>query len=153
MPGGARLRGSVDLIERAADGKTLRVTDHKTGLDRTRDGMIVGGGEVLQPVLYGLAVEAALRTPVTQARLFFCTARGGFAERVVTLDDRARAQGRQVLETIDRAIADGFLPPAPRDDACARCDFHLVCGPHEEERLRRKDPQRLADLHALRRQP
>jgi CRISPR/Cas system-associated exonuclease Cas4 (RecB family) len=115
--------------------------------------MIVGGGETLQPVLYGLAVEAALKIPVAEARLFFCTSRGGFGERVVRLDERARAQAREVLETIDRAIAEGRLHPAPRADACRYCDFHMVCGPHEEERLRRKDAQPLADLSALRQRP
>lgn len=151
--GGVRLRGSVDLIERAADGSALRVTDYKTGLDSTKDGMIVGGGKILQPVLYGFAVEAALQAPVHDARLFFCTSRGGFTERIVALDARARTEGRHVLEAIDRAIADGFFPAAPLEGACARCDFHLICGPHEEERVRRKDPQRLADLAALRRRP
>ena len=32
------LRGSVDLIERSPDGDTLRVTDHKTGKNRSKDG-------------------------------------------------------------------------------------------------------------------
>ena len=30
------LRGSVDLIERKRDGKALRVTDHKTGRNRSK---------------------------------------------------------------------------------------------------------------------
>jgi CRISPR/Cas system-associated exonuclease Cas4 (RecB family) len=153
LEGGAILRGCVDLVERAAQGEALRVTDHKTGADRTRTGLVVGGGETLQPVLYALAVEAALQAPVPEARLFFCTTRGGFAERVVPIDAKARAAGRQVLAIIDRAIGDGFLPPAPRADACTLCDFRLVCGPHEEERVRRKDHQRLLDLEALRQLP
>lgn len=153
LPGGLRLRGSVDLIERRADGSALRVTDHKTGADRTKEGMLIAGGETLQPVLYALAVETALGAPVQEARLFFCTARGGFVERVVRIDERARTQGRQVLEVIDAAIGRGFLPPAPRAEACLRCDFHLVCGPHEEERVRRKESQPLADLAALRLRP
>lgn len=153
LDGGWQLRGSVDLVERRADGNALRVTDHKTGADRTREGLVVGGGETLQPVLYGMAVEAALALPVQEARLFFCTSRGGFVDRVVVLDERARMQGRQVLDTIDRAIAGGFLPPAPKAGACNYCDFHLVCGPHEEERARRKEPRELAELHALRIRP
>jgi hypothetical protein len=37
LPGGAVVHGFVDLIERSDDdGKTLRVTDHKTGKDRTK---------------------------------------------------------------------------------------------------------------------
>jgi ATP-dependent helicase/nuclease subunit B len=154
LTGGLQLRGSVDLVERSADGASLRVTDHKTGVDRTRDGLLIGGGETLQPVLYALAVEAALGLPVQESRLFYCTSRGGFVERVVRHDERSRTQGRQVLDTIDAAIARGFLPPAPRADACARCDFHIVCGPHEEERMRRhKEALPLAELAALRQRP
>jgi CRISPR/Cas system-associated exonuclease Cas4 (RecB family) len=147
------LRGAVDLIERSTDGTRLRVTDHKTGVDRTAPGVIIGGGETLQPVLYGLAVEKALQIPVAEGRLFFCTSRGGFSEHVVPLNERARAQGREVLAVIDRAIDNGLLPPAPREGACAHCDFRVVCGPWEEERLRRKDPKPLADLRALRQRP
>src|SRR5262249_53104493 len=45
------LRGSVDLIETSA-ARGLRVTDHKTGKNRSKPELIVGGGTVLQPVLY-----------------------------------------------------------------------------------------------------
>jgi hypothetical protein len=69
------------------------------------------------------------------------------------LDNRARAQGREVLAVIDRAIDQGVLPPAPREKACEHCDFRVVCGPWEEERARRKDPRLLADLKALRQRP
>jgi CRISPR/Cas system-associated exonuclease Cas4 (RecB family) len=147
------LRGSVDLVERRAGGGALRITDHKTGAERTDPGLVIGKGEVLQPVLYGLAVEAALALPVTEARLFYCTARGGFTEHTVKLDDRARREGLGVLEIIDGAIANGFLPPAPRDGACGRCDFRAVCGPYEEERWRRKEQAPLAALTALRERP
>ena len=58
-----RLRGSVDL-DRAvdADGAPLRVTDHKTGKNRTTWKTVIGGGAMLQPVLYSLAIEQALET-------------------------------------------------------------------------------------------
>jgi ATP-dependent helicase/nuclease subunit B len=134
---GFQLRGAVDLVEQRPDG-ALRVVDHKTGVDRTRSGLVVGQGETLQPVLYGVAVEAALGAPVVDARLFYCTTRGGFGERVVTLDARARAIGRDVLATINTAIIAGQFPPAPRDKACVRCDFRVVCGPYEEQRAIRK---------------
>lgn len=147
---GLRLRGSVDLIERHADG-SLRVVDHKTGADRTQPGMVVAGGEVLQPVLYALAVEASLGAAVRDARLSFCTSRGGFAERVVPFDIRSRSAALDVLGTIDAAIAAGRFPTAPRKDACPRCDFRPVCGPYEEERVARKRP--LPELDALRSRP
>src|SRR4029453_13289806 len=49
---GVVLRGSVDLIERRADLDVLRVTDHKTGKNRSTPDLIVGGGSVLPPGLY-----------------------------------------------------------------------------------------------------
>ncbi len=48
------LRGVVDLNEAGAgpaSGAPLRVTDHKTGKNRHREELVVGRGEVLQPVL------------------------------------------------------------------------------------------------------
>ena len=147
------LRGVVDLVEAKA-GPTargeLRVTDHKTGRNRTREGMVVGGGETLQPVLYGLAVEETAGRPVHESRLSFCTAVGRYEQRVVTLDESARRHGAEVLEIIDRAIETGSLLPAPRQGACRWCDFQAVCGPWEERRTALKDQARLADLAALR---
>ena len=150
------LRGVVDLVEAKA-GPTvrgeLRVTDHKTGRNRTREGMVVGGGETLQPVLYGLAVEETAGRPVIESRLSFCTAVGRYEQRVVTLDESARRHGAEVLEVIDRSIETGTLLPAPRQGACQWCDFQVVCGPWEERRTALKDQARLADLAALRRLP
>ncbi|MGE0520272.1 MAG: PD-(D/E)XK nuclease family protein [Candidatus Binatia bacterium] len=156
----ALLRGAVDLVEERGGGEHLRVTDHKTGRDRTAPGMVVGGGATLQPVLYALAVEAVTGRPVDEARLFFCTARGEFRERIVRMDDRARAAAHDVLDAIDRAIARGQLPAAPRNQqvpgqraerpACDGCDFRIVCGPYEGQRMRLKDPAFLRHLLALR---
>ena len=151
-----RLHGVVDLIEAKA-GPTpagdLRVTDHKTGRNRTRERLVVGHGEVLQPVLYGLAVAEALGRPVSASRLFFCTVTGQYTTRPVTLGERERRSGLEVLEIVDRAIETGTLLPAPREGACGWCDFRDVCGPWEETRVRRKDETKLVDLLALRRMP
>jgi len=164
---GFRLRGIVDLIERRrtpagrggpAPGD-LRVTDYKTGGNYTRWRMVVGGAETLQPVLYPLAVESVLGARVVEGRLFFCTREGGFAERVVRIDDGARASGLAVLRVVDDAITRGFLPAAPRPPAGARpgacriCDFLPVCGPDEERRSARKDAAALAALRRLRDMP
>ena len=156
LDGRWQLHGVVDLIEAKAgptpDGE-LRVTDHKTGRDRTKERMVVGSGEVLQPVLYGLAVEQVLGRRVRSSRLFFSTVAGAFGSRSVGLGDHERRQGLEVLEIVDRALEAGELIPAPRAGACRWCDFRDVCGPWEETRLRRKDEARLADLEALRRLP
>lgn len=150
IPNGWQLRGAIDLIETSADGTILRVTDHKTGKNRTSVGTVVAGGETLQPVLYSLVAETALGKPVEEGRLSFATARGGFSERAVPIDDRARYYGNQVLEIIDRALETGLLVPAPREGACKWCDFRTVCGPFEEQRTARKDRSVLEDLRELR---
>ena len=151
LSGGAMVHGFVDLIERSDDGKTLRVTDHKTGKDRTKKGLVVGQGEYLQPVVYGLAVEAALKRTVAEGRFFYCTADGGFNERCVPLDPIARQSAEAVLRTIDDGIAAPFLVAAPREDACVYCDFQEVCGPYEEIRFaRKKEIPQLVQLKAMR---
>ena len=144
------LRGSVDLIEHDPVRDLLRVTDHKTGKNRSMPDLIVGGGAVLQPVLYSLVVERGLGKRVVEGRLFYSTTAGGFFEHKIAIDDYKRGQGLQVLAVIDRAVELGFLPAAPADRACTWCDFRPVCGPREEERVRRKAPEKLADLTALR---
>jgi CRISPR/Cas system-associated exonuclease Cas4 (RecB family) len=144
------LRGSVDLIERTADGTVLRVTDHKTGKNRSNRDLVIGGGAVLQPVLYSAAVEQGLGKTVAAGRLYYCTTAGGFAEHPIQINEYNRNQGLHALTIVDRAIEQGFLVAAPSDRACTWCDFRPVCGPREEERVKRKSGDRLADLEALR---
>jgi ATP-dependent helicase/nuclease subunit B len=144
------LHGSVDLIEHRTDLDVLRVTDHKTGKNRSNPDLIVGRGMVLQPVLYSLVVERALAKNVAEGRLFYATTAGGFADHRIELNAYNRDQGLQVLAIIDRAVETGFLAAAPDERACTWCDFRPVCGPREEERLKRKARERLADLDALR---
>ena len=147
------LHGSIDLVEEDAAGGTLRVTDHKTGKDRSREGLTIGGGATLQPVLYSLAVEQVLGKPVTESRLFFCTSAGGYKVRPVRLTPDARRLGIEALEIVDRAIETGFLAAAPAEGACTWCDFRPVCGPNEEQRVARKPVDRLRDLIELRSRP
>lgn len=144
------LRGSVDLIERSEYGETLRVTDHKTGKNRAKDGLIVGGGGTLQPVLYSAAIEQGLGRKVAEGRLYYCTTAGGFTHHPIAINDYNRNQGLQALAIIDRSIEHGFLAAAPAERACTWCDFRPVCGSREEERVAHKTRDRLADLDALR---
>ena len=125
----------------------LRVTDHKTGRKPERiEKVIIGGGAVLQPVLYAMAIEAALDRPVSHGRLFYCTAAGSYLEHPIPLNDMTRAAGLEVLQVIDRAISSGFLAATPTEEACGRCDFRPVCGPDVFRRVRRKPQDRIADL-------
>lgn len=148
-----KLRGSIDLVETKRTGGALRVTDHKTGKNRTTWKTVIGGGAILQPVLYSLAVERALGLPAESGRLFYCTAAGGFTDHEIPIDEGNRRAGLEALEIIDRAIELAFLPAAPADRACTWCDFRSVCGPHEEERIKVKPREKLGDLEALRRMP
>src|SRR5256885_11327297 len=95
-------------------------------------------------------MEQALGKRLFEGGLFYATTAGGFVEKSIPINDYTRGQGLQVLEIIDRAVESGFLPAAPKERACAWCDFRPVCGPREEERTRRKARERLADLEALR---
>jgi len=147
------LRGSVDVIETRRSSAELRITDHKTGRNRSTPRMVIGGGSTLQPVIYGLAIERILNRPVVGGRLFYCTAQGGFAEHAVPLSESNRRAALEALEIIDRAIELGFLPPAPAERACTWCDFRPVCGPHEAEHAKRKPSDALADLTTLRGMP
>jgi len=144
------LHGSVDLIEHDPQLDVLRVTDHKTGKNRSNPDLIVGGGTVLQPVLYSVAVAKGLGKKVVKGRLFYSTTVGGFFDHEIPINDYTRGQGLQVLTIIDRSVELGFLPAAPAERACTWCDFRPVCGPREEERAGRKHKDKLADLEALR---
>jgi len=147
------LRGSVDLVEAHRTNGTLRVTDHKTGKDRTKRPLVIGGGAVLQPVLYSLVVEQATGQKVVESRLSFCTAAAGYSVQPAALDEASRRTGIEALEIVDRAVERGDLAAAPGEGACAWCDFRPVCGPDEEERIARKPPDRLRDLIELRSRP
>jgi CRISPR/Cas system-associated exonuclease Cas4 (RecB family) len=154
IEGGFRLRGAVDLIEEHRQTKLLRVTDHKTGRRPDRiEKVIVGGGAVLQPILYGLAIEAALQRTVHHGRLFYCTSAGGFLEHPIPLSESTRAAGLEVLQVIDRAIERGFLAATPAPEACDRCDFTPVCGRDVARRVEDKPQDRLLDLLEIRRRP
>ena len=144
------LHGSVDLIERHRALDVLRITDHKTGKNRSTPDMVIGGGAVLQPVLYSMAIEQGLGKKVATGRLFYCTTAGGFVEKEIEVNDYTRGQGLQALAIVDRAVERGFLAAAPAKDACRWCDFRSVCGPREEARVARKNQNDLADLIALR---
>ena len=147
------LRGAIDAIDVHRQTGLLRVTDHKTGKDRTKDTLVIGGGSVLQPLVYAAVAEAMLGTVVGESRLFFCTSAAGFKQRPVLLDPAAKRLAIEALEAIDRAVERGTLAPAPAAGACTWCEFRPVCGPGEEQRVARKPQAFLADLLWLRSRP
>lgn len=147
---GIALRGSIDLVEKSARG-TLRATDYKTGKQRATDETVIGGGETLQPVFYALALEKIFPgQAVESGRLYYCTSVGAFKDYTVKLDDESRKAAAQVARAVGLALERGFLPAAPAEDACTWCDFRSVCGPYEEIRASRKNPQAIQALINLR---
>jgi ATP-dependent helicase/nuclease subunit B len=153
---GVRLRGSIDLVERHTSRGIFRVTDHKTGKPPEKVPAYVGGGQLLQPLLYGLATQTLLGVTVESGRLFYSTQRGGFEHMQIPLTEKASQFLARLLSNIDNSIASGFLPPAPQKDACEICDYRIVCGPYEELRLARfKDrrDERLEPLTEIRGMP
>jgi hypothetical protein len=147
------LRGSIDLVERKPGTNILRVTDYKTSRNRSPRQSIVAGGTMLQPVLYSLAAEAATGLVAESGRFWYCSSAGGFSQHHVPISDRVRRIGLDVLSIVDRAVELGRFPAAPADNACALCDFRPVCGPHQEQRARRKSADLLGDLAVLRELP
>ena len=138
-------------IERHAELDVLRVTDHKTGKNRSNPDLIVGGGAVLQPVLYSLAVEQGLGKTVVAGPLVLLHDRRRLRRHTrsrSTTTRAVRASGARRSSTAPSSRASS--PPRPAERACTWCDFRPVCGPREEERVKRKAKDRLADLEALR---
>ena len=144
------LRGAIDLVERKVGTNVLRVTDYKTGKNRSERGSVISGGQQLQPVIYSLVVEAATGSSVDSARFSYCTTAGEFSEHSVPINERTRAAGIEALEIIDRAVELGRLPPAPAEKACRFCDFLMVCGPNQERHAQRKAREIIGDVIELR---
>jgi ATP-dependent helicase/nuclease subunit B len=148
---GIRFRGSLDLVERDADG-ALRAVDYKTGKVKAKDNVVIGGGEILQPALYALALEKSFPTTrIDSGVLYYCTSAAAFTMRRVPLDQDTRDAVHAVAQTVGAALREGFLPAAPAKDACRYCDYRSICGPNEELRTKRKPQGRLKDLIHLRR--
>lgn len=150
IAGGLSLRGSIDLVERNGSGM-LRATDYKTGAARVPTDVVIDGGKTLQPVLYALVLEQlAAPAQVAAGRLYYCTTRGGFKTVDVALDDEARAAALLLGNTLAACFEEGFFPAAPAKGACTYCDYRPVCGPHEEDRAKKKATDRLVSLTRLR---
>ncbi len=146
---GFQLQGSIDLVERHTSG-ALRVVDHKTGRIPDPRPDMVGGGEVLQPALYAMAAEQLLGRAVGLGRLHYATLAQNYTMLEFPMNQWARQRAMAVLQTIDDAMRDGFLPAAPRKDGCKGCEYLVVCGPYEEERAREKSTAELKGLKELR---
>lgn len=136
LPGGLRLRGSIDAVEEAENGER-RVTDYKTGRDSVRvsdDRRVLFGGEALQPLLYAFAQEDLTGRPTASGRLYYTTLRGAYHQTVVATDTaEARSLLEEFVRRLDEAVSAGHFPadpnPASRWPPCRYCDYLPICGP------------------------
>ena len=162
LPGGLRLRGSIDAVEEAADGKR-RVTDYKSGRVNVRaseERRALFGGEALQPALYAFAQEALTGKPTEVGRLYYTTLRGQYHQTVVpTAEAEARGLLLRFTDFLERAVAEGRFPAAPNPNAryseCAYCDYLSICGPGPAAYAERKNPEgrALAEVREVRALP
>ena len=162
LPGGLRLRGSIDAVEEAADG-TRRVTDYKSGRISVRpseDRHTLFGGEALQPVLYAFAQEALTGKPTQVGRLYYTTLRGQYHQTLVsTGTPEARGLLLRFTDFLERAVAEGRFPAAPnsnpRFSECGYCDYRSICGPGPAAHAERKNPEgrALAEVREVRALP
>jgi ATP-dependent helicase/nuclease subunit B len=164
---GLPLSGAIDLVEQAsasgqdADAPVLRATDFKTGgvsqaVDR-RSGRrsITAGGMVLQPLLYALALEKLFpEAQVRAGRLYYCTRQQQYESHVVELNERTREIAARLAQYANDMLRQGFLPAAPDTaERCSQCEYQVICGPHEAERVQNvkmRDGARLRSLNLLR---
>jgi RecB family exonuclease len=144
---GTQVRGAIDMVEER-EGQ-VRITDHKTGKAQPAFGF-TRNGEVLQPLLYAQAAEVILGKPAESTRLFYCTERAGYKVDEIPVTDEGRGYMSKVIDIIDESLHQGFLPAAPRADACTYCDYKIVCGPYEPIRTQHKKTDRLRLLEQLR---
>ncbi|HVX20393.1 MAG TPA: PD-(D/E)XK nuclease family protein [Acidimicrobiales bacterium] len=137
-----RFRGTVDRIDRTADGG-LSVLDYKTGGRRAAEGLDddpVVRGTRLQLALYALAAARRYRPvgPVATGYWFVADRRGQDrpAQEGFTMTPATEHRLRQVLRTLVGAIEAGRFPANPGDAGdgrspgganCRTCPFDRVC--------------------------
>ncbi|HKY31456.1 MAG TPA: PD-(D/E)XK nuclease family protein [Candidatus Polarisedimenticolia bacterium] len=146
-PGGppVLLKGKIDRIDLSADGRTVRVTDYKTGrMAGYKDDALLGG-TTLQLPFYMLAAEALLGRSrpgvrAAEARYLSVDQRGRF--RSVRFGAEALASRREDLAraaaTFANGVDRGAFFAAPSSAACEWCDHTLACGEGREARFERK---------------
>ena len=133
------LRGSIDRVDRAHDGRAARVIDYKRSLTTVKDSSRDLGGTALQVPLYACVASRAIGVAATglymptQARDVLVAKRDAkAAERMTELVTRASADAlapieRRALEIVASARS-GMLVPLPAHEAeCRLCAVSGGC--------------------------
>jgi ATP-dependent helicase/nuclease subunit B len=112
-----RLRGTIDRVDRAADG-SLVVTDHKSGGSRKYKKLTAEdptlGGTLFQLPSYAAAARAEFGTETTPVRAEYgLMAKGRYERLGYRLTPEVDARVRQALSSILDGIEAGFFPARP----------------------------------------
>ncbi len=138
------LRGSIDRVDEAPDGK-FHVWDYKTGSAyRYRAERGIHGGRQIQHALYALALEqllarAGLSAEVSRSGYFF-PGRKGEGQRLPIALDASRT--RDVMRRLLDLLRAGAFPHAVSKEDCKFCEYEAVCG--GEKIARRRAAAKLA---------
>lgn len=155
------LRGSIDRIDRRADG-TYEVVDYKTGRFYLPGGVdaTFAGGRQLQHALYALVAARLLqaedpRAVVAASSYYFPTARGR-GQRIDRGPDGAASVAAVLRDLFDLLGAGAFVHSPDAGD-CRYCELGRACGSAAPERAALKigdaanaalDPYRRLSGHA-----
>ncbi len=140
--GGAVLfRGSIDRVERLADGSLL-VIDYKTGKPDPYKRIISGSaddftlsGTKLQLPIYALAAEALygesggdMAAPTSGMYWFVTSRKGSWSDVTIAFDDKARDRFAEVVDAIAKGINQGVFVGKPEAGSDRRgghtpCEF------------------------------
>lgn len=118
------LTGYIDRVDRADDGRGVRVVDYKTG--RRKPNLTEVADNIRLAVYHlGASVDPDLRAlgPPTQLRLLYLRDMHVFEQEVVA--DHAATTETRVLATAERILAEEFAPSVDGD--CRTCSYHRLC--------------------------
>ncbi|MGE3327566.1 MAG: PD-(D/E)XK nuclease family protein [Acidimicrobiia bacterium] len=125
-------KGVIDRVDRSRDGRTLMVTDYKTGRAMSQKDIDAGlaNGSKLQLPIYALAASQAWPDAQHIRSRYWYTSRGGdWKVRSIEFDDAARHRLGKVVSRIADGIESGLFPanPGPGDEHCGTCPFDRIC--------------------------
>ena len=138
--GALRLRGSIDRVDRAHDGRALRVIDYKRSKSTVQSSNGSLGETALQVPLYARIAEQALTLPstgaylATQARDVASWSKPN-AKAAARMDELVTRPSRDALSEIEEralaivhAVRAGRLSPIPATEGeCRLCAFSGGC--------------------------
>ncbi|MEQ8200558.1 MAG: PD-(D/E)XK nuclease family protein [Syntrophomonadaceae bacterium] len=129
-----RLRGKIDLVEKAVNGKAYQVWDYKNGGTwGYSDRDFCKGGQQVQHLLYSIAAENILGASLGQgpvqidlAGYLFPTDKG--EGRIIARRQDRRDVGLQAVEKLLELMGEGIFCCSSADTYCKKCEYRTVCG-------------------------